>query len=178
PDANDFTVSVNINERRLSDPDLGWKIADAIADAKLPASSLCLEIAERAVMDPRAEALAAIPNLEALGIRLLVDDFGIAVSSFRSVKRLPRLNAVKIDASFIAGVARSAEDSAGVAAIVGLAHGLHLTATAEGIEREEQLRELQALDCDRGQGFYFARPQPPSSLEELLRSARVGERIA
>ena len=178
PEGDDFTVSVNVSERRLSDPGLSEKIAEAIEETELPASSLCLEIAERAVMDRRAPALAAIPDLEQLGIRLLIDDFGIAISSFGTLKRLPRLNAIKIDASFIAGLGRSAEDSAGVAAIVGLAHGLNLTATAEGIEREEQLRELQAHHCDRGQGFYFARPQPPAALDELLKSARLGELIA
>jgi diguanylate cyclase (GGDEF)-like protein/PAS domain S-box-containing protein len=178
PDGEKFTVSVNISERRLADPGLSAKIAQAIADAQLPASSLCLEIAERAVMDRRAAALSAIPGLEQLGIRLLIDDFGIAITSFGSLKRLPRLNAIKIDASFIAGLGRSREDSAGVAAIVGLAHGLGLTATAEGLEREEQLRELQALHCDRGQGYYFARPQAPEALGELLTSARHGELIS
>jgi diguanylate cyclase (GGDEF)-like protein/PAS domain S-box-containing protein len=178
PDGERITVSVNISERRLADPGLSGKIAQAIADAELPASSICLEIAERAVMDRRAAALGAIPDLEALGIRLLIDDFGVAISSFGSLKRLPRLNAIKIDASFIAGLGRAREDSAGVAAIVGLAHGLGLTATAEGLEREEQLRELQALHCDRGQGYYFARPQPPEALGELLRSARLGELIS
>jgi diguanylate cyclase (GGDEF)-like protein/PAS domain S-box-containing protein len=178
PDGERFTVSVNISERRLSDPSLSGKIAQAISDARLPAQALCLEIAERAVMDRRAAALSAIPDLEALGIRLLIDDFGIAISSFGSLKRLPRLNAIKIDASFIAGLGRSREDSAGVAAIVGLAHGLGLTATAEGLEREEQLRELQALHCDRGQGYYFARPQPAEALGELLSSARLGELIS
>jgi diguanylate cyclase (GGDEF)-like protein/PAS domain S-box-containing protein len=178
PDGERFTVSVNISERRLADPGLSAKIGQAIADAQLPAASICLEIAERAVMDRRASALSAIPDLEALGIRLLIDDFGIAISSFGSLKRLPRLNAIKIDASFIAGLGRSREDSAGVAAIVGLAHGLDLTATAEGLEREEQLRELQALHCDHGQGYYFARPQPPEALGELLNSARLGELIS
>jgi diguanylate cyclase (GGDEF)-like protein/PAS domain S-box-containing protein len=178
PDGERFTVSANVSERRLADPGLSGKIAQAIADARLPASSLCLEIAERAVMDRRAAALSAIPDLEQLGIRLLIDDFGIAISSFGSLKRLPRLNAIKIDRSFIAGLGRSREDSAGVAAIVGLAHGLGLTATAEGLEREEQLRELQALHCDHGQGYYFARPQPAAALSEVLISARLGELIS
>lgn len=178
PDGEQLTVSVNISERRLSDPGLSGRIAQAIADAELPPSSLCLEIAERAVMDRRASALSAIPDLEALGIRLLIDDFGIAISSFGSLKRLPRLNAIKIDASFIAGLGRSPEDSAGVAAIIGLTHGLGLTATAEGVEREEQLRELQALHCDRGQGYYFARPQPAEAMGKMLTSARLGELIS
>jgi EAL domain-containing protein (putative c-di-GMP-specific phosphodiesterase class I) len=172
---DDFNVSVNISERRLADPGLSGKIAQAIADVDLPAHSLCLEIAERTLMDRRAAALAAIPDLEQLGVRLLIDDFGVAISSFGSLKRLPRLNEIKIDASFIAGIGRSSEDSAGVAAIIGLAHGLSLTATAEGVERVEQLRELQALHCDRGQGFYFARPQPPSGLGDLLKTAGMGE---
>ena len=176
-DGEHFTVSVNMSDRRLADPGLSGKIAQAIADANLPAASLCLEIAERAVMDRRAAALSAIPDLEQLGIRLLIDDFGIAISSFGSLKRLPRLNAIKIDASFIAGLGHSREDSAGVAAIVGLAHGLGLTATAEGVERIEQLQELQTLHCDRGQGYYFARPQPPSAVGDLLASARLGELI-
>jgi diguanylate cyclase len=130
------------------------------------------------MMDRRAAALSAIPDLRELGIRLLIDDFGVAISSFGSLKRLPRLNAIKIDASFIAGLGRSPEDSAGVAAIIGLAHGLKLTATAEGVERDEQLRELQALHCDRGQGYYFARPQAPEALAEVLTSARLGELIS
>ena len=178
PQGEAFTVSVNISERRLAVPDLSTKIAQAIADARLPADSLCLEINERAMMDRRAAALEAIPDLQELGIRLLIDDFGVAISSFGSLKRLPRLNAIKIDASFTAGLGRSPEDSAGVAAIIGLAHGLKLTATAEGIERDEQLRELQALHCDRGQGYYFARPQPPETLARVLRSARLGELIS
>ena len=65
PDRDQFIVSVNVSERRLADPGLSGKIAQAIADAQLPASSLCLEIAERAVMDRRAAALIAIPDLEA-----------------------------------------------------------------------------------------------------------------
>ena len=178
PQGERFTVSVNISERRLADPDLSQKVAQAIADVRLPASCICLEINERAMMDRRAAALSAIPDLRELGIRLLIDDFGVAISSFGSLKRLPRLNAIKIDASFIAGLGRSPEDSAGVAAIIGLAHGLKLTATAEGVERDEQLRELQALHCDRGQGYYFARPQPPEALAGVLRSARLGELIS
>jgi EAL domain-containing protein (putative c-di-GMP-specific phosphodiesterase class I) len=178
PEGERFTVSVNISERRLADPDLSRKVAQAIADVRLPASCICLEINERAMMDRRAAALSAIPDLRELGIRLLIDDFGVAISSFGSLKRLPRLNAIKIDASFIAGLGRSPEDSAGVAAIIGLAHGLKLTATAEGVERNEQLRELQALHCDRGQGYYFARPQPPEALAGVLRSARHGELIS
>ena len=177
-DEEPINVSVNVSERRLSDPDLSSKVAQAISDARIPASMLCLEIAERALIDRRASAPNAMPGLEELGIRLLVDDFGVAISSFGSLQRLPRLNAIKIDASFVAGLGRSEEDSAGVAAMVGLAHGLKLTATAEGVEHAEQMKGLRDLNCDRGQGFYFARPQPSGAMGDLLESARLGELIA
>ena len=60
----------------------------------------------------------------------------------------------------------------------GLAHGLDLTAAAKNVEREEQLRELQTLHCDRGQGYYFARPQATAAIDELLSSARLGELLS
>jgi diguanylate cyclase (GGDEF)-like protein/PAS domain S-box-containing protein len=173
-----LSVSVNVSARRLADRDLSSKVAQAISDAGIPASMLCLEIAERALIDRRTSAPNAMPGLEELGIRLLVDDFGVAISSFGSLQRLPRLNAIKIDASFVAGLGRSDEDSAGVAAMVGLAHGLKLTATAEGVEDANQVRGLRELNCDRGQGYYFARPQPPAAMGDLLQSARLGELIA
>ena len=177
-DEEPLTVSVNVSARRLSDADLSSKVAQAISDAGIPASMLCLEIAERALIDRRASVPNAMPGLEELGIRLLVDDFGVAISSFGSLQRLPRLNAIKIDASFVAGLGRSEDDSAGVAAMVGLAHGLKLTATAEGVEHADQMKGLRDLDCDRGQGFYFARPQPSGAMGDLLESARLGELIA
>jgi diguanylate cyclase (GGDEF)-like protein/PAS domain S-box-containing protein len=173
----DFIVSVNLSEHRLADSGLSGMIAEAISHADLPPSSLCLEVAERAVMDRRGEALSALPDLESLGVRLLIDDFGIALSSFGTIARLPRLSAIKIDRSFIAGLGRSSEDAAGVAAIVGLAHGLKLVAIAEGVETAEQAIELRALDCDRAQGFHFAPPQPAESFGALLDSARYGELI-
>ncbi len=175
PDDAQFVISVNLSERRLAEPGLSNKVAQAIADNQLPADSLCLEVAERAVLDRRGDALASLPDLEALGVRLLIDDFGVALSSFGAIQRLPRLNAIKIDSSFIAGLGRSREDAVGVAAIVGLAHGLKLTATAEGVESAEQLAELRELDCDRAQGYFFARPQPPEEFGELLQSASYGE---
>lgn len=173
-----FVISVNLSDRRLAEEGLSSKISEAISDAELPANSLCLEVAERSVMDPRSKALSALPDLEALGVRLLIDDFGVAISSFSSLKRMPRLNAIKIDHSFIAGLGRSPEDSAGVGAIIGIAHGLGLTATAAGVETSEQLAELRELGCDRAQGFYFARPHPPGGFLELLDSARYGELLA
>jgi EAL domain-containing protein (putative c-di-GMP-specific phosphodiesterase class I) len=173
-----FAVSVNLSEHRLADPGLSGQIAQAIADSQLPPASLCLEVAERSVMDRRAQALAAIPDIESLGVRLLVDDFGVAISSFSTIKRLPRLTAIKIDSSFIAGLGLSSEDSSGVAAIVGLAHGLKLVAIAEGVETAEQALTLRGLGCDRAQGFYFARPREPEAFGELLDSARYGELLA
>ena len=81
-DDQPFVISVNLSERRLAEAGLSNKIAQAISDAELPADSLCLEVAESALLDRRGDALASLPDLEALGVRLLIDDFGVAVSSF------------------------------------------------------------------------------------------------
>jgi diguanylate cyclase (GGDEF)-like protein/PAS domain S-box-containing protein len=174
----ELTVSVNVSERHLGEPELSNRIAQLLADTGLPTSSLRLEVPERAVMERRRDALAAIPDLEALGIRMLIDDFGVAVSWFSTITRLAQLDGIKIDASFIAGLGRSDEDSTGVAAMIGLAHGLNLTVIAEGVETPDQLAQLVSMGCDHAQGFYFARPQPPGAFSELLKSARYGELLA
>jgi diguanylate cyclase (GGDEF)-like protein len=168
-DGERFIVSVNISERRLSDPGLSAKIAQAIADADLPPSSLCLEIAERAVMDRRAAALRAIPDLEELGIRLLIDDFRgrnlllQEPEAIASAERHQDRRIVHRGAALARGLGRGRGDRRPV-------HGLGLTATAEGIERDEQLRELQALHCDRGQSYL----RPPAATVGARQAAQIG----
>ena len=79
------------------------------------------------------------------------------------MKRL-RVDALKVDRSFVGGLGHDPEDSAIVAAVVSLAHALGLSAVAEGVETEEQLEHLRRLDCDLAQGNYFAPPRPPEAL--------------
>ena len=106
-------------------------------------------------------------------MKLVLDDFGTGYSSLAYLKRLP-LDTIKIDRSFVAGLADDDANLPIVQAVVALAHGLGIDVTAEGIETVEQRDCLRDLGCDRGQGYYFARPLPAEELEALLRSRRAG----
>ncbi|MDP9242248.1 MAG: EAL domain-containing protein, partial [Actinomycetota bacterium] len=107
---------------------------------------------------------------------LAVDDFGTGYSSLNYIRRFP-VDILKVDKSFIDGINEGGEDSALTAAIIELAGILRLQPVAEGIETAEQLARLLELDCDLGQGFYFAKPLEQGALRELLsaESSQSGE---
>ena len=105
-------------------------------------------------------------------MQLAVDDFGIGYSSLNYIRRFP-VDILKVDKSFIDGVADSGEESALTAAIIELAGILRLRPVAEGIERAEQVEKLLALSASSGQGFYFAKPMPIEGIDELLHARQV-----
>jgi len=107
-----------------------------------------------------------------MGVTLSLDDFGIGYSSLSYLKRLP-VDAVKIDRSFVDGLAVDGDDSAIVAAVAGMARALRLTTIAEGVENLDQLQALKRLGCDLAQGYFFTTPQPPSHISRLLESDRA-----
>jgi EAL domain-containing protein (putative c-di-GMP-specific phosphodiesterase class I) len=115
--------------------------------------------------------------LRALGVRLAVDDFGTGYSSLAYLENLP-VDILKIDKSFVDRIGERPADLLAdggarpqpvmVSAISRLGHALHLQMVAEGIEQQEQVSALQGLDCQYGQGYYFARPLTPDALAALL----------
>jgi EAL domain-containing protein (putative c-di-GMP-specific phosphodiesterase class I) len=100
-----------------------------------------------------------------------MDDFGTGYSSLSYLKRFP-IDVLKIDRSFVMGLGESPEDTALVRTVIQLAKALALKVTAEGVETEEQIKQLTAMECDRGQGYFFARPASAKTIEELLSSDR------
>ena len=120
------------------------------------------------LMDDPELCSDVLHELRSLGVLLAIDDFGTGQSSLGYLKNLP-VDCLKIDQTFVDGLGRDPDDSAIVDAVVRLGHALGLAVTAEGIETDEQLRELSALGCDHGQGFYFARPQPGEVVSALVR---------
>ena len=117
-------------------------------------------------------SIVRLGELKALGVQLAVDDFGIGYSSLNYIRRFP-VDILKVDKSFIDGVADTGEEAALTAAIIELAGILRLRPVAEGIERADQVEKLLALSCELGQGFYFAKPMPIEGIDELLHARQV-----
>jgi EAL domain-containing protein (putative c-di-GMP-specific phosphodiesterase class I) len=169
-------VSVNLSAVQMASDRGVAAVAAALDATGLDPSVLTLEITESAVMDDVPEVLQAVQALSRLGVRLAVDDLGRGWSSLAYLTRYP-LSELKIDRSFVQGVARRPADRAVVKALVTLAHELGLVVVAEGVEDGDQLAELARLGCDAAQGFHLHRPQSASDITDLViggASLRVG----
>jgi EAL domain-containing protein (putative c-di-GMP-specific phosphodiesterase class I) len=162
-----LVMSVNLSARQLQHPMLIEDIGRVLHDTGLHPGTLKLEITESVVMQRAESTIATLHELKRLGVQLAIDDFGTGYSSLSYLKRFP-VDTLKIDRSFVAGLEDDSQDTAIVNAVLALATALNLTVTAEGIESREQLRRLHALGCDRGQGYYFAKPLPASATSALL----------
>jgi diguanylate cyclase (GGDEF)-like protein len=161
-------LNVNVSARQVSNPDFALWVRQTLAHAEFPADKLGLEITETSLMRPNAVTAGNLRELDALGVRIVLDDFGTGYSSLSWLKQHP-FSAIKIDGSFIAGVAGTGADHAIVAAVIGMAKAIGCTVTAEGVETEHQLTVLRELDCPRAQGFLFSLPVPAEELGALLR---------
>jgi diguanylate cyclase len=163
----DVQVSVNISARDLHNPDFPRTLSELAAAHDVKPESVTLEVTESAVMEDPAHALAILARLHALGVRLAIDDFGTGYSSLAYLKRLP-VHELKIDKSFVIGLARDRDDAAIVRATIDLAHHLGLSVTAEGVEEGRVLDTLRRLGCDHAQGDYISPPVPAAALESWL----------
>ncbi len=159
----DLTLKVNLSTRQLDDPHLVPAVQDALASTGLPAGALCLEVTESALMRDQEAAGEVLAALRSLGVLLAIDDFGTGYSSLAQLRRLT-LDTLKIDRSFITGIAESRDAEAIVTSIIAMAHAVDLTVIAEGVETAEQLELLRRLGCDQAQGFHLGRPIPAVEL--------------
>ncbi len=176
PAAASLVVSVNLSARQFAHTDLAGTIASILDHTGVAPSSLELEITESVVMDQSEASVERLQGLRALGVKLVLDDFGTGYSSLSYLRRLP-LDTIKIDRSFVSGLGTDQPDLPIIQAVISLAHGMGVDVVAEGIETVEQLASLRELACDRGQGYYFARPLPPDDLHALF-IATNAERLA
>jgi diguanylate cyclase (GGDEF)-like protein/PAS domain S-box-containing protein len=177
PTSPPIHLAVNLSARQLQRPEIVDDIALTLADTGLAPSSLVIEITESVMMQDMELSIQRLSELKELGVQLAVDDFGVGYSSLNYIRRFP-IDILKVDKSFIDGVAGGGEESALTAAIIELAAILGLRPVAEGIERADQLEKLLSLNCELGQGFYFAEPMPIDGIRELLSAHRspAGER--
>jgi len=160
-------ISVNVSAKQLTQPGWSDEVAQILAESGLAPRQLVLEITESVLMDDADTTAVRLEELRRLGVRIAIDDFGTGYSSLGYLRRLP-VDILKIDKSFIDGVAQGPHESALARAVVKLASTLRLEAVAEGISNREQLLQLRRLRCPYGQGFFFSRPQPPAAIPGLL----------
>ena len=133
----------------------------------MPADRLIIEITESSLMADAARAMEVLGRLRGMGVGVSIDDFGTGYSSLAYLRQFP-IDIIKIDKSFIDGVAEGPHESALARAVVKLASTLRLEAVAEGINNRKQLLQLRRLRCPYGQGFFFSRPLPPDAVPALL----------
>jgi diguanylate cyclase (GGDEF)-like protein/PAS domain S-box-containing protein len=172
---DDSLMSVNLSQVQLVHAEIVRDVAVALERHQLPARVLCLEITESAVMLDPERANQALAELKRLGVRLAIDDFGTGYSSLAHLKHLMPVDILKIDRSFVHGLAEGPEDVAIVTAVVELAAKLGLVTVAEGIEEHGQAARLRQMHCTVGQGFVFARPEPAAKVAELLAQQQLDQ---
>jgi diguanylate cyclase (GGDEF)-like protein len=162
-----LVMSVNLSARQLHRPDLVETVERVLQETGMEARSLSLDITETVYIKALEGHTAALDKLKRLGVSISIDDFGVGYSSLAYLKRLPA-DVLKIDKEFIAGLGEDVEDTAIVKMIIELAHTLGMEVIAEGVESEGQAEQLKEMGCDRGQGFYFAKPLSPEAASEFL----------
>ncbi|MBB3122098.1 EAL domain-containing protein [Pseudoduganella violacea] len=165
------TISVNLSPGQFNQPDLLDTVRHALERYRLEPRQLALEITESAVMRDAEAAGERLRELHALGVRLILDQFGTGQSSFSYLKRFP-ISHLKIDRSFVRDITTVPDDAAICNAVIALAHNLHATVVAQGVETEEQVSYLRRRNCDEIQGQFFSRALPPQGFAQLLSSNR------
>ncbi|NEQ35442.1 MAG: EAL domain-containing protein [Okeania sp. SIO3I5] len=167
-----LTISVNLSVKQFAQPDLIAEIDGILEETNLSSSNLKLEITESALMENAESAYSLLQKLRKRQIQLSIDDFGTGYSSLSYLHRFP-VNTLKIDRSFINRMEQPQQGSDIVKAIISLAHNLDMDVIAEGVETSQQWEQLQKLNCDYGQGYFFSPPVSSDRIKEILISCPV-----
>ena len=163
-----LSMSVNLSGKQFSQPDLIELVETIIARSGIAPGSLNLEITESAIMEDAQIVTNRLLELRKLGVKLGLDDFGTGYSSLSYLHRFP-LDTLKIDRSFVARLLEDGENREIVRTIVTLGKNLGMDVVAEGAEEAQQLSDLRGLNCQHGQGYFFARPLPADEAIRVLR---------
>lgn len=172
PAGTPLRISVNLSARQFQHAGLVDDVAQALRDTGLEPQHLQLEITESVVMHGASSALTTLQKLKRLGVHLAIDDFGTGYSSLSYLKHFP-VDTLKIDRTFVESLAQDNANAAIAQAIITLAQTLALHTVAEGVETPAQHQTLQALGCEYGQGFLWARPLPHAAATMLLEDSAI-----
>jgi diguanylate cyclase (GGDEF)-like protein len=152
-----LSVSINVSAQDIENPSLSSKVAAILAERKLDAARLTLEITESGLLSETEAALGNLQTIAALGVRLAVDDFGTGYATLKQLQKLP-VHELKIDRSFVSGMNMNRGNETIVRSTIDLAKQLGLRTIAEGVETVAELRALASMGCDEIQGYYLAKP--------------------
>ena len=171
-------MSVNLSAKQLEQPDLADQVKKALEGTGLNPWSLRLEVTESSLISDGLMAEMTMRALEKLGVGLHMDDFGTGYSSLDYMQRFP-FDTLKIDRSFVRGIAYDHQSHLIVQSILDLARSFGMDVVAEGIEDAEQLETLKTMGCPCGQGYYFAKPMEPGAIAALMREGawKPGEAV-
>ncbi len=167
PSNSPLTICINFCSQHFAQPNLVAEINAVLQETNLAAQNLKLEITENAIIENEQSVTQMLLQLKALGIKLAIDDFGTGYSSLGRLHSFP-INILKIDRSFIANSGTEIGNLAIVETIITLAHSLGMEVTAEGVETAEQLARLRELNCEYGQGYFFAEALDSKAAETLI----------
>jgi diguanylate cyclase (GGDEF)-like protein/PAS domain S-box-containing protein len=170
------TMSVNVSARQFRDPVLARLVEGAVIGAGLDPTTLILEITESVLMEDSEASLQRLRELKDIGVRIAIDDFGTGYSSLSYLRRLP-VDILKVDKSFIDGIADSGDAIALAGAVFNIGRTLQLSTVAEGVEHASQTARLLGIGCDEVQGFHYWRPMPATEVGRLLRRGGARHKV-
>ncbi len=169
-DLGDVAVSVNVSARTLGRGGFAEQVIAVLEELEVPSRRLIVEITETALLTDPPRAAAVLAQLDAVGVRVSLDDFGIGQTSLGYLSSLP-VHELKIDKSFVTDMLGNTAHAAIVRSIVDLGHNLNLRVVAEGVETDGVFATLRDAGCDLAQGYLLARPMPLDQLRTWLQGA-------
>ena len=163
----DMSIAVNVSATQLLHSDLPRTVERILRETGVDPSQLELELTESVLMAKAGLAAERLQFFRRIGVSIAVDDFGTGYSSLAYLKKLP-VDELKIDKSFVKGLATDKDDAAIVRSTIDLAHNMGLKVAAEGVEEAAILEQLRSLGCDLAQGYHISRPLTASELDNWL----------
>jgi diguanylate cyclase (GGDEF)-like protein len=167
PHREPLRVTINVSARQLAHTGFEATVRAALRESPVPPSTICLEITEGALMVDIDQAWSTLRVMKSLGLKLALDDFGTGYSSLSYLRQLS-LDMLKVDKSFVDGLGTSAEDTAIVEHVIGMARALGMVTVGEGVETALQLAELDRLGCQLVQGYLLSPPVAASEIGVML----------
>lgn len=153
----DVMMNVNLSPVQISRDDVSQAVREALDTAGIGGHRMTIEMTESAVVADIQKTRLLLSELKAMNVSIAMDDFGTGFSNLANLQMLP-IDVLKIDRSFVTDMVGDSDKTAIVRAILSLARTLGMKSVAEGIETSEAGQALAALGCDRGQGYFYARP--------------------